>query len=63
MHLFFYKDFAVSLRIDGINHKISTDMTIVNPTPGKVMKKDWNPHVRAKNPIDITPAKAGISPE
>jgi len=21
------------------------------------MKKDWNSHIRAKNPIDVTPAK------
>jgi len=25
--------------------------------PGRVMKKDWNSHIRAKNPIDVTPAK------
>ena len=23
----------------------------------RVMKKDWNPHIRAKNPIAVTPAK------
>jgi hypothetical protein len=23
------------------------------------MKKDWDSHIRVKNPIDITPAKAG----
>jgi len=24
------------------------------------MKKDWNSHIRAKDPIDVTPAKAGV---
>jgi hypothetical protein len=24
------------------------------------MKKHWNSHIRAKNPIDVTPAKAGV---
>ncbi len=24
------------------------------------MKKDCNSHVRAKDPIDVTPAKAGV---
>ena len=38
-HLFFYKDFAISFRIDGINHKISMDMTIVKPTPSRLLKK------------------------
>jgi hypothetical protein len=28
--------------------------------PNRVMKKDWNSHIRAKNPIDVTPAKAGV---
>jgi hypothetical protein len=35
------------------------DMTRVNPIPGKLMQKDWNPHIRVKNPIDVTPAEAG----
>jgi len=26
----------------------------------RVMKKDWNFHIGAKNPIDVTPAKAGV---
>jgi len=26
----------------------------------RVMKKDWNSHIRAKNPIDVTPAQAGV---
>jgi hypothetical protein len=25
-----------------------------------MMKKDWNPHIRAKNPMDVTPAKAVV---
>jgi len=56
-------DFAISIRIDGINDKISMDMTGVNPTPGNVMQKDWNPHSREKNPIGVTLAKFRFSPE
>jgi hypothetical protein len=26
----------------------------------RVMKKDWNSHIWAKNPIGVTPAKAGV---
>jgi hypothetical protein len=26
----------------------------------RVMKKDWNPHIRAKNPIDVTPVKETV---
>jgi len=26
----------------------------------RVMKKDWNSHIRAKNPIDVTSAEAGV---
>jgi hypothetical protein len=29
-------------------------------TPNRVMKKDWNSHIWAKNPIGVTPAKAGV---
>ena len=24
------------------------------------MKKDWNSHIRAKYPVDVTPAEAGV---
>ena len=30
------------------------------PQSIRVMKKDWIPHIRAKNTIDVTPAKAGV---
>jgi hypothetical protein len=26
---------------------------------GRVTKKDWNSHIRAKNPIAVTPANLG----
>jgi hypothetical protein len=28
--------------------------------PNRVMKKDWNSHIWAKNRIGVTPAKAGV---
>jgi hypothetical protein len=30
------------------------------PASNRVMKKDWNSHIWVKNPIGVTPAKAGV---